>query len=594
MPGCLNMARAATWGLITILCAVSGCSESNEPTEPLGPTSPAAVTNLDAFAPTSSSVTLRWTAPKGGGSAAAGAEYDIRYATSPITNANWTSAPQADGEPTPRSAGSADTFIVRGLVPSTTYYFGLKTADKKSHWSALSNIANAKTPAPPDTIAPSAVIDLAASDPTAHTVTLTWTAPGDDENTGTAARYDIRYSSQPITESNWASASQAAAEPKPKAAGRPETFVVTGLASNSTYYFALKTADEKPNWSALSNVPNAGTAREYSWSPLDAGMNNIVNALTVYNDLLIAAGGFTSAGDVAASHIAAWNGSSWSALGSGTNDATYALTVYNGQLIAAGMFTTAGGIAANHIAAWNGSTWSPLGAGTNDAVYKLTVYDGQLIAGGSFTSAGSVLANCIAAWDGSSWAPLGLGLGGTYLPRVFAFTVFNGLLVAGGYFTTAGDIPANYIAAWNGTYWTPLGSGMSTFVVALAVYDGRLIAGGPFTGAGSVAVNYVAAWNGGSWAPLGSGMDGTVQSLSIYDNRLVAGGLFIWAGEGSANHIAAWDGTGWSPLGSGLSHSTPSLTNVYALGVYEDLLIAGGWFTAAGETPANSIAAWGN
>jgi hypothetical protein len=135
---------------------------------------------------------------------------------------------------------------------------------------------------------------------------------------------------------------------------------------------------------------------------------------------------------------------------------------------------------------------------------------------------------------------------------------------------------------------------MSTFVAALAVYNGRLIAGGPFTGAGSVAVNYVAAWNGGSWAPLGSGTDGTVQSLSVYDNRLVAGGLFTWAGEGSANHIAAWDGAGWSPLGSGLSHSTPSHNNVYALGVYEGLLIAAGWFTAAGETPANSIAAWGN
>ena len=54
-------------------------------------------------------------------------------------------------------------------------------------------------------------------------------------------------------------------------------------------------------------------------------MNNTVRALTVFDDgsgpALYAGGAFTTAGGVAANHIAKWNGSSWSALGSGMNGA---------------------------------------------------------------------------------------------------------------------------------------------------------------------------------------------------------------------------------------------------------------------------------
>src|SRR5262245_22971544 len=35
---------------------------------------------------------------------------------------------------------------------------------------------------------------------------------------------------------------------------------VTGLSASTTYYFALKTADEVPNWSALSNNPSGTTS----------------------------------------------------------------------------------------------------------------------------------------------------------------------------------------------------------------------------------------------------------------------------------------------------------------------------------------------
>ncbi|HEQ98413.1 MAG TPA: hypothetical protein ENO22_03620 [candidate division Zixibacteria bacterium] len=85
-------------------------------------------------------------------------------------------------------------------------------------------------------------------------ITLTWTAPGDDGNVGQAAQYDVRYSVSPITEQTWNSATQADGEPAPAPAGDPESFTVDGLEANTTYYFAIKTADEAGNWSGLSNV----------------------------------------------------------------------------------------------------------------------------------------------------------------------------------------------------------------------------------------------------------------------------------------------------------------------------------------------------
>lgn len=110
-----------------------------------------------------------------------------------------------------------------------------------------------------DSTAPDAVTDLATGTVTSSSVDLSWTAPGDDGATGTATTYDVRYSTSTITEGNWASATQASGEPSPQVAGSGETFTVTGLSATTTYYFAIKTSDEVPNESAISNVPSAAT-----------------------------------------------------------------------------------------------------------------------------------------------------------------------------------------------------------------------------------------------------------------------------------------------------------------------------------------------
>lgn len=124
---------------------------------------------------------------------------------------------------------------------------------------------------------------------TPTSVTLTWTAPGNDGNSGTAWQYDVRYSTTLITEQNWTTASQAEGEPNPATAGSSQEFIVDDLAPNTHYYFAIKTIDWAGNLSGLSNVDTARTLSlvtnidlpdNYELSP---NYPNPFNAYTVIN-----------------------------------------------------------------------------------------------------------------------------------------------------------------------------------------------------------------------------------------------------------------------------------------------------------------------
>jgi formylglycine-generating enzyme required for sulfatase activity len=109
-----------------------------------------------------------------------------------------------------------------------------------------------------DTDSPAAIADLFASTGTSPgTVGLSWVAPGDDATTGTASAYIVRYSTTTITESNWDMAGDVTGEPTPSLAGSVESMTVSGLMPGQTYHFAIKTQDEVPNTSSISNSPAA-------------------------------------------------------------------------------------------------------------------------------------------------------------------------------------------------------------------------------------------------------------------------------------------------------------------------------------------------
>ena len=76
-------------------------------------------------------------------------EYDVRYSTSPITEANYSSAVEAQLTPVYHSdlspSGTERNYIIAGLSPDTTYYFAVRAKHQTSDWSAVSNVVSAKT-----------------------------------------------------------------------------------------------------------------------------------------------------------------------------------------------------------------------------------------------------------------------------------------------------------------------------------------------------------------------------------------------------------------------------------------------------------------
>ncbi len=120
-----------------------------------------------------------------------------------------------------------------------------------------------------DTIAPAAISDLAASpgSDSVNAVSLSWTAPGDDNLEGLCQGYDIRYSTSPITSENFFEAAGWSFPPEPETAGTVQEQEITGLNPATTYYFAIKAFDENYNFSDLSNDASITTDFEIGGAP---------------------------------------------------------------------------------------------------------------------------------------------------------------------------------------------------------------------------------------------------------------------------------------------------------------------------------------
>lgn len=92
----------------------------------------------------------------------------------------------------------------------------------------------------------------------AQSITVHWTAPGDDGIVGQAASYDLRYSTSPVAGSDtlswWTAATATGPLPTPLPAGSTESYSVSGLEQGRTYYFLIRTADEVGNLSGFSNL----------------------------------------------------------------------------------------------------------------------------------------------------------------------------------------------------------------------------------------------------------------------------------------------------------------------------------------------------
>ncbi|MBI5865631.1 MAG: hypothetical protein HZB38_14210 [Planctomycetes bacterium] len=358
--------------------------------------------------------------------------------------------------------------------------------------------------------------------------------------------------------------------------------VLIAIALISPAPFAAAQCDEGwlpgPPLSAFDGPSRAMTL----WDPDGAGQQA---------EWLVVGGRFSTAREIPALSIAAWDGIRWHSFGRGLaidqSDYLYggihALTVFDGRLVAAGDIVASDDRPLNHIAFWDGRSWQPLGEGLDDRVRALTVHGGVLIAAGDFTYSGETPISRVAGWDGARWHALGDGIGEG---EVEALAVYGGELVAGGHFTTAGGVPADSIAVWNGADWRPLGTGVAggsdAAIHAMAVLDGALIVGGTFSSAGGRVASNLAEWDGQEWRPIYSEMSREVRSLEVVDGQLVASGR-IASQYLNPSSIMRLERGAWVQIGP--SGSMPANDLIQ----YRGRLFACGWL---GDPFPSSIVQW--
>ncbi len=217
---------------------------------------PSAVDDLTVTNTSASTAQIRWTAPGDDGDTGTASSYIIKVYTEPITDSNWNSIGAIDEMITPQPAGTQESIIVTGLEPETAYWFAIKAMDEMENVSNLSNIAQGETNSNADTTAPSQIDDLAAV-AQGQSIMLTWTATGDDEDTGTAAYYEIRVSESSINDDNWTNATLLTGLPSPEESGTQQQFEWLSANDNTSYFFAIKAFDDAANVSSLSNIANA-------------------------------------------------------------------------------------------------------------------------------------------------------------------------------------------------------------------------------------------------------------------------------------------------------------------------------------------------
>jgi len=241
------------WSLAgVVILALVGCDGVQPDVTP-----PKPVTDLAVAAVSESTVTLGWTSPENDGIHLRVESYDVRYAQGNAPR-NWESGTRVSFPDKPQPPGNPERLTVPGLVREQEYAFTVRSADRSGNWSPWSKPIAGQ---PADDEPPGAIEDLTAQVVSASTVILTWTAPGDDGDTGTVSGYRVRWTGSAMTEADWAGATPLGVSLEPSAPGSGERLELTGLTPATDYWFAVRAVDDGGNESPWVRSVNGPTPR---------------------------------------------------------------------------------------------------------------------------------------------------------------------------------------------------------------------------------------------------------------------------------------------------------------------------------------------
>jgi chitodextrinase len=141
----------------------------------------------------------------------------------------------------PSAPGTAESLDDSGLSPDATYSYSLFVVDGSG---------NVSTPATTTVMTLPAPVDALIANPVSETeVELAWTYPAGPTLTQLVIRH-VEGVDPPTSPADGINV----VAPTPKAAGSPESFVVSGLASGTTYTFAVFSQDAYGNTSLPATV----------------------------------------------------------------------------------------------------------------------------------------------------------------------------------------------------------------------------------------------------------------------------------------------------------------------------------------------------
>lgn len=342
-----------------------------------------------------------------------------------------------------------------------------------------------------------------------------------------------------------------------------------------------------------------------SWESVGGGTNNSSHGMLVWNDRLINLGSFNNP----CNRVAEWDGVSWNCLGAGVGIVARAGTVWDGKLVVVGDFWNVQQpcVGCNGVAVWDGVSWSPLGNGVNNDVLSVTVWNNELVIAGDFTQADGVNVARIVKWNGNVWESVGPI--GSFDNDIRAMVEFEGDLWVGGDFNNVGgqgplDGLVKYDPSTSG--WVGGNSGVdliggvneSVRVLYVNPNDGNLYMGGEFPElwdgdalAEDFNMSGIAMYDGSNWTPLGTGLNEYCRAMHEYNGDIIAGGYFTEAGGTPANKIAKWNGTNWAAMGAGFDAAGID-EYVKSAAIWDGIFFAGGAYTQAEGNSMNFISQW--
>ncbi|MCS7227757.1 MAG: hypothetical protein NZ839_02185, partial [Endomicrobia bacterium] len=219
------------------------------------------------------------------------------------TFSNWEPNNAVKISTTSIPAWLVKSVLLTGLTPSVTYYFRIWAEDDLGSFSNISD--GATTWAQVDISPPRQITSIRVTCGFKH-INLTWTLPYEDSypdgfiynSSSYTGYYEIRWRNDQriLNETLWSSATSfAVIGPVIITPLSSTTTVVTGLVNFTTYYFAIKIADERKNWSVVStsspfcrpvNSPPRAIypQRHFVYDPIRNSTATVISSTTIVID----------------------------------------------------------------------------------------------------------------------------------------------------------------------------------------------------------------------------------------------------------------------------------------------------------------------